>query len=77
MNSKIIETQELLFKEMKRIDNTDGLDSKEAELEFNRATALYNMSTNFIKAINTNITIMSLSKRTETKYDELMKKLGL
>ena len=77
MNNKIIETQELLFKEMKRIDDTDGLDSKEAELEFNRATALYNMSTSFIKAINTNITIMSLSKRTETKYDELMKKLGL
>ena len=77
MNNRIIETQELLFKEMKRIDETDGLDSKEVQLEFDRATALYNMSTNFVKAINTNITIMNLAKRTETKYETLMKKLGL
>ena len=77
MNNKIIETQELLFKEMNRIDATDGLDNEEAQLEFDRASALYTTSTCFIKAINTNINIMNTARREEIKYEDLMKKLGL
>lgn len=77
MKNKIIETQELLFKEMNRIDATDGLDKDEAQLEFDRASALYTTSTCFIKAINTNINIMNTARREEIKYEDLMKKLGL
>ena len=77
VDNKIIEVQDILFKEMKRIDNTDGHTVKEAKLEFSRATALYNMSTGFIKTLNANLNIMNLAKRTETKYETLMKKLCL
>lgn len=80
MNNKIIEVQEMLFKEMKRLDDDkmiDFVNNKAAQQEFTRATALYNMSTGFIKTLNSNLTIMNLAKRNEQKYEDLMDKLGL
>lgn len=80
MNNKIIEVQEMLFKEMKRLDDDkmiDFVNNKAAQQEFTRATALYNMSTGFIKSLNANLTIMQLAKRNEQKYEDLMGKLGL
>lgn len=80
MNNKIIEVQEMLFKEMKRLDDDKMLDftnNKASQQEFTRATALYNMSTGFIKSLNANLTIMNLAKRNEQKYEDLMDKLGL
>ena len=80
MNNKIIDIQEMLFKEMKRLDDDKMLDftnNKATQNEFARATALYNMSTGFIKSLNANLSIMNLAKREQTKYDELLKQLGL
>ena len=77
MNNKIIEVQDMLFKEMKVLSNSENKDSKEAQQEFQKATALYNMSTNFIKTLNTNLNVMSIAKRNEQKYEDLMQKLGL
>lgn len=80
MNNKIIEVQEMLFKEMKRLDDDKMLDftnNKASQQEFTRATALYNMSTGFIKSLNANLTIMNLAKRNGQKYEDLMNKLGL
>lgn len=80
MNNKIIEVQEMLFKEMKRLDDNKMVDfanNRAAQHEFTRATALYNMSTGFIKSLNANLTIMQLAKRNEQKYEDLMGKLGL
>lgn len=80
MNNKIIEVQEMLFKEMKRLDDDKMLDftnNKASQQEFTRATALYNMSTGFIKSLNANLTIMNLAKRNGQKHEDLMDKLGL
>ena len=80
MNNKIIDVQEMLFKEMKRLDDDkmiDFVNNKTAQQEFARATALYNMSTGFIKTLNSNLTIMNLAKRNEQKYEDLMQQLGL
>lgn len=80
MNNKIIDIQEMLFKEMKRLDDDKMLDfanNKASQQEFARATALYNMSTGFIKSLNANLTIMNLAKRNSEKYEDLMDKLGL
>ncbi len=80
MDNKIIDIQEMLFKEMKRLDNDKMLDftnNKASQQEFARATALYNMSTGFIKSLNANLTIMNLAKRNGDKYEDLMNKLGL
>lgn len=80
MNNKIIDIQEMLYKEMKRLDDDQMINftnNKASQLEFARATQLYNMSTGFVKSLNANITIMNLAKRNEQKYEDLMKKLGL
>lgn len=79
MNNKIIEVQEILFNEMKTLDNEkfNYSDDKEKMLEFQKATALYNMSTNFIKTLNTNLSIMNMAKKNDEKYESLMNKLGL
>lgn len=79
MNSKIIEVQEILFNEMKVLNGEtfNYSDSKEKQIEFQKATSLYNMSTNFIKMLNTNLNIMNMAKRNEEKYESLMDKLGL
>ena len=76
MNNKIIDVQDMLFAEMKRL-NDENMDTRDLYNEINRATSLYNTSTNFIKAINTNLTIMNTAKRLEVKKETLMKELGL
>lgn len=76
MDNKIIDVQDMLFREMQRL-NDDNMDARDLYNEINRATSLYNMSTNFIKAINANLTIMNTAKRMEIKQEKLMKKLGL
>ena len=79
MNNKIIEVQEILFNEMKALDNENFNynDAKEKQIEFQKATSLYNMSTNFIKTLNTNINIMNMAKKNEIKYEKLLEELGL
>lgn len=80
MNNKIIDVQDMLFREMKRLDDDIVINfsnNKESQLEFSRATQLYNMSTGFIKSLNANISIINLAKRNEVKYNDLMKDLGL
>lgn len=79
MNNKIIDVQDMLFKEMKKLGSNefDGLDNKDKQQEFQKATSLYNMSTNFIKTLNANIGIINMAKRNEGNYEDLMDKLGL
>ena len=77
MKNKIIEVQDVLFQEMKRLNEKDFLTDENSKKELERSTAIYNQTTNFIKAINTNIAIRNLARWEETKYDVLIKELGL
>lgn len=77
MKNKIIEVQDVLFQEMKRLNNKDFFTDENSKKELERSTAIYNQTTNFIKAINTNIAIRNLARWEETKYDVLIKELGL
>lgn len=77
MNNKIIEIQDMLFQEMKRLTNDEFLVDENNNKEIQRSTALYNQTTNFLKAVNSNIAIRNIAKWEEIKYDELMKELGL
>jgi len=77
MKNKIIEVQDVLFQEMKRLNNKDFITDENSKKELERSTAIYNQTTNFIKAINTNIAIRNLARWEETKYDVLIKELGL
>lgn len=75
-SNKLIDVQDMLYVEMKRLSDED-MDARDLYNEINRATSLYNTSTNVIKAINTNLTIMNTAKRLEVKKESLMKELGL
>lgn len=77
MKNKIIEVQDVLFQEMKRLNNKDFITDENSKKELERSTAIYNQTTNFIKAINTNIAIRNLARWEEIKYDVLIKELGL
>lgn len=77
MDNKLIEIQEMLFQEMKRLSKGEFLIDENANKELARSTALYNQSTNFIKAINTQLSIMQIAKRNELKEEILISKLGL
>ena len=77
MKNKIIEVQDVLFQEMKRLNNKDFITDENSKKELERSTAIYNQTTNFIKAINTNIAIRNLARWEETKYDVLIEELGL
>ena len=77
MKNKIIEVQDVLFQEMKRLNKKDFLTDENSKKEIERSTAIHNQTTNFIKAINTNIAIRNLARWEEIKYDVLIKELGL
>lgn len=77
MKNKIIEVQDVLFKEMKRLNEENFIVGENYKKELDRSTAIYNQTTNFIKAVNTNIAIINLARWEETKYDVLIKELGL
>ena len=62
---------------MKRLNNKDFFTDENSKKELERSTAIYNQTANFIKAINTNIAIRNLARWEETKYDVLIKELGL
>lgn len=76
-NNKIIEVQEILFKEMKRLSSDTFLADENSKKELERSTALYNQATGFIKAINTQLNIMQIARREELKEETLISKLGL
>jgi hypothetical protein len=76
-NNKIIEVQEMLFNQMKRLSKDDFIMDDNLNKELSRSTALYNQSINFIKAINTQLNIIQLARRSDMKTKELISKLGL
>ena len=77
MNNKIIEVQEILFQEMKRLNGENFLTDNNCNKEIARSTAIYNQATGFIKAVNTNISIINMAKREGTRVETIIEKLGL
>ena len=77
MDNKIIEVQEILFQEMKRLNNENFLLDDNSNKELARSTAIYNQATGFIKAVNANIGIMNMAKREGTRVENIIEKLGL
>ena len=77
MNNKIIEVQEILFQEMKRLNSEDFLLDNNSSKEIARSTAIYNQATGFIKAVNANVGIRNMAKKEGTRVESLMEELGL
>lgn len=76
MKSKnnIIEIQELLMKQMKRLDEAVG---REVGTEINRSGALSQNAQAYIKAVGTQLRVKELSKRNPAAEIGILKEVGI
>jgi len=77
MNNNLIKMQEMLMRQMERLDNMDqqiGVDKAE---EISRANALSSSAVTFLKSVNVGLRIIEVAKRYKTKKDKLTLELGV
>ena len=75
-NNKIITVQEMLMRQMERLDNNE-LMFNENNNEIARSNALTNNATEYLKAVNTTLRIIETAKRNEITTNALMKTIGI
>lgn len=76
MDNKIIEIQDTIFKQIKRLDDNIIMNNNGRD-EIARANAISNASTSFIKSINVQLAIFNIAARLEKSPEILAKELGL
>lgn len=76
MNNKIIEVQEIVFNQLKRLDNDKLMKEMGAE-EIARSNVISNNAQTFIKATNINLKIMEFAQRQNRQVKAITKELGL
>ena len=74
--NKIITIQEMLMKEMNRLDDNDYM-AKYGKDEVLRSNALTNNATTFIKAINVQLRIKEVAEKSKVTQGSLEKELGV
>lgn len=77
MNNNLIKMQEMLMRQMERLDNIDhtiGVDKGE---EISRANALSQNAETFLKSVNVGLRIIEVAKKYETKKEQLTLELGV
>jgi len=76
MNNKIIEVQEIVFNQLKRLDNDKLMEEIGAE-EIARSNVISNNAQTFIKSVNLNLKIMEFAKKQDRQVKAITKELGL
>lgn len=75
ISSQIIEVQEIVFKQLKRLDDDKLMEEKGAE-EVARSNVISNNAQTFIKTVNLSLKITELTKRESDQVSRLTKELG-
>lgn len=75
-SNKIIDIQEIVFNQLKRLDNNEEMGVKAKE-EIERANVISNNAQTFIKALNVQLNIMQYADKLERKVSYMYNKLGL
>ena len=76
-NNNLIRMQEMLMRQMERLDNMDhqiGVDKAE---EISRANALSSSAVTFLKSVNVGLRIIEVAKKYETQKEQLTLELGV
>lgn len=76
MDNKIIEVQEIVLKQLKRLDDNKLMEEKGAE-EIARSNVISNNAQTFIKAINIQLRIVETAARQGREVKHLSKELGI
>lgn len=74
--NKIIDIQEIVFRQLQRLDNNEIMSAMGAE-EIARSNVISNNAQTFIKSVNTNIKIMEMAERQGHQVRKLTHDLGL
>lgn len=74
--NKLIEVQDMIFKQMKRLDNDDFMKDN-AKSEISRGNILSNNASTYLKAVNTGLNINNTATRTRQSLHSLQKELGI
>lgn len=76
MNNNLIEIQEMLLKQMKRLDDDTLMETRGKE-EVSRCNALSQSATSFIKSVNVGMRVIEMSEKYDIQKDKLIKELGI
>jgi hypothetical protein len=76
MDNKLIEIQEIVFNQLKRLDDNDTMRVIGAE-EIARSNVISNNAQTFIKSINMQLKIMEYADRNKKQVKAITKDLGL
>lgn len=77
MNNNLIKMQEMLMRQMERLDELDqtiGVDKAE---EISRANSLSQSAVTYLKCVNVGLRIIEVSQKYETETNLLGNKLGV
>lgn len=75
-SNKIIDIQEIVYNQLKRLDNNEEMGIKAKE-EIERANVISNNAQTFIKALNIQLNIMQFAHKTNQKSSYMYNQLGL
>lgn len=76
MNNNLIKIQEMLLRQMKRLDDDKLMEVKGKE-EVARGNTLSQSAVTFLKSINVGIRVIEMSNKMEIQKDNLTKELGI
>lgn len=76
MNDKIMDVQEIVFRQLKRLDNEEIMQERGAE-EIARSNVISNNAQTFVKVVNLKLRMMELSHKQNRQIKALSKELGL
>lgn len=75
-SNKIIEVQDIVFEQLKRLNDKQNMEVKAKE-EIERANVISNNAQTFIKALNIQLNIMQYADKSERKVSYMYNQLGL
>ncbi len=77
MNNNLIKMQEMLMRQMERLDKLDQIIDCNKQEEISRANALSQSAVTFLKSVNVGLRIIETSDKYEVKIETLSKKVGI
>ena len=75
-NNKIIDVQEVVFNQLKRLNDDKVMEERGAE-EIARSNVISNNAQTYIKALNIQLNIIQYAHKTDTKVKYMYQQLGL
>lgn len=76
-NNNLIKMQEMLMRQMERLDGLDQANTENKAEEISRANALSQSAVTFLKSVNVGLRIIEVAKKYETQKDNLTLELGV